>query len=133
MTNLILRDNLEYAVHCDEIGKIIGPISKTHAHLLGVRTALTHYSTWSMIFHPFSGKYGLQLKNPKVLDGFTAGKWDMGIAGHNCYIKDKRSFRAMSFKETLIKEANEEIGLNIEVIDSLEEFIKISKKSHFAK
>ncbi len=120
----ILRDDVEYAIHCDEKGRIIGPISKKHAHLPGVRQALTHYSTWSMIFHAESGKYGLQRKNPKKHDKFGAGKWDMGVAGHNCYIKDKEEYRPMNFKETLLKEASEEIGLPLEVIDSLEEFTK---------
>ena len=79
-TPSILRDDLEYAVHCDEKGMIIGPISKVHAHLPGPRQALTHY-------------------------------------------------RPMDFKETLIKEADEEIGLQIKVVDSLKEFVKYYKSS----
>ena len=127
MAESILRDDIEYIVHCDKEGKIIGPISKIHAHSPGIRQAQTHYSTWSMIFHAESGKYGIQLKNPKKLDEFGAGKWDMGAAGHNCYIKDKNGYRPMDFKETLIKEVDEEIGLDIDVIDSVNEFVKKSK------
>lgn len=128
MIQSILRDDIEYIIHCDENGRIIGPISKVHAHLPGVRQALTHYAAWSMIFHPRSGKYGIQLKNPKKHDEFGAGKWDMGAAGHNCYIKDKNGYRPLDFKETLIKEIDEEIGLDINVTDSVEEFVKLSRK-----
>lgn len=127
MANHFLRDDMEYIVHCDDEGNIIGPISKIHAHLPGVRQTLVHYSTWSMIFHPSSGKYGLQLKNPKKQDSLTAGKWDMGVAGHNCYVKDKSGYRPLDFKETLIKEADEEIGISLNVVDSIEEFIAVSK------
>ncbi len=79
MVESILRDDIEYVVHCDEKGKIIGPLSKIHAHLPGPRQALTHYSTWSMIFHPKSGKYGIQRKNPKKQDKFGAGRYDTGV------------------------------------------------------
>ncbi len=127
MAESILRNDIEYLIHCDENGKIIGPISKIHAHLPGARPVLTHYSTWPMIFHPESGKYGIQLKNPKKYDKFSAGKWDMGVAGHNCYIKEGGGYRPMSFKETLIKEADEEIGIDIDVIDSVDEFAKLAK------
>ncbi len=127
MTKLILDKNIEYIVHCDKNGNITGPISKIQAHASGTRSAQTHYSTWSMIYHPKSGKYGIQLKNPKKLDQFGAGKWDMGAAGHNCYIKDKNGYKPMDFKETLIKEVDEEIGLKIKVIDSIDEFVKLSK------
>ena len=69
----------------------------------------------------------MQLKNPKKHDEFGAGKWDMGAAGHNCYVKENGSYRPMDFKETLIKEVDEEIGLDIDVIDSVDEFVKILK------
>ncbi len=128
MIKPLLRDDVEYVIHCDGKGNIIGPISKKHAHLSGPRQVLTHYSTWSMVFHPKSRKYGIQLKNPKKLDEFGAGKWDMGVAGHNCYVKEKAGYKPMDFKETLIKEANEEIGLDLKVIDSITEFVKLSKK-----
>ena len=59
----LLRKDIEYSVHCDEKGKVIGPISKVHAHMHGVRETLTHYSMWSMIFNPLIGKYGIQQKN----------------------------------------------------------------------
>ncbi|MBS3117320.1 hypothetical protein J4430_00355 [Candidatus Woesearchaeota archaeon] len=113
MVESVLRGDIEYIIHCDEKGRIIGPISKTHAHLSGVRETLTHYSTWSMIFNPESGKYGIQLKNQKKHDKFGAGKWDMGAAGHNCYIRNKKGYKPMGFKETLIKEVDEEIGINL--------------------
>lgn len=127
MVKLNSNEEEEYIVQCDEKGKIIGPISKVRAHLPGIRQALTHYSTWSMIFHAESGKYGIQLKNPKKHDKFGAGRWDMGAAGHNCYIKDKNGYRPMDFKETLIKEVDEEIGLKVKVVDSVQEFVKFSK------
>ncbi len=46
MSNNILRDDIEYVIHSDSNGNIIGPISKVHDHIKGVREALTHYSTW---------------------------------------------------------------------------------------
>ena len=85
----ILRDDIEYIIHSDSNGNIIGPISRNHAHTDRVRSALTHYSTWSMVYHLKSGKYGIQLKNPKKHDKYGAGKWDMGAAGHNFYLKKK--------------------------------------------
>ncbi len=122
MKNQILREDIEYAVHCDETGKIIGPISKKHAHLPGARTALTHYSTWSMIFHPDTGTYGIQRKNPEKDDALNAGKWDMGAAGHNCYVKEDDVYRPNMFPENLAKEAEEEIGIKIKMVDTAEEF-----------
>ncbi len=124
MAEPILRDDIEYLIHCDERGRIIGPISKTHAHLPGVRSVLTHYATWSMVFHQPSGKYGIQRKNPKKSDMLGAGRWDMGVAGHNCYVDDRNGYRPMGFKETLVKEANEEIGLEVEVVNSISGFVK---------
>src|SRR3989344_6072375 len=108
MNEPLLRDDIEYVIHCDEKGKIIGPLSKLHAHLPGPRQVLTHYSTWAMVFHPKSGRYGIQLKNPKKHDPFGAGKWDMGIAGHNCYVKtrERENYRSMGFAETLTKEGD---------------------------
>lgn len=127
MAESILRDDIEYLIQCDTDGKIIGPISKIHAHLPGPRQVLTHYSTWAMVFHPASGRYGIQFKNPKKPDRFGAGRWDTSVGGHNCYIKDKDGYKPMNFKETLIKETDEEIGLNVTVIDSVQEFVKFSK------
>lgn len=124
MSQNILRDDIEYGIHSDSNGNIIGPISKTHAHLEGVRAILTHYSTWSMIYHPDSRKYGIQLKNPQKHDKYGAGKWDMGVAGHNCYIKENGFFKPVDFDENLIKEAKEEIGIDIEMFQSKDEFIK---------
>ncbi|MEA2065042.1 MAG: hypothetical protein U9O66_01955 [Patescibacteria group bacterium] len=128
MTKNILRNDIEYIIHCDSEGNIIGPISKTHAHLEGVRAVLTHYSTWSMIFHPFSNKYGIQLKNPKKHDKYSAGKWDMGAAGHNCYIKENGLFRPLDFDENLAKETEEEIGMKVKMCKSKKEFIKLKNK-----
>lgn len=129
MPKEILRDDIEYAIHCDPEGVIIGPISKTHAHMEGVRQALTHYSTWSMIYHPGSGKYGIQLKNPQKHDKYGGGRWDMGVAGHNCYIKEKGSYRPLDFDENLKKEAKEEIGIDMEMLRSQEEFIRRMKST----
>ena len=128
MTKSILRNDVEYIVHCDEKGKIISPISKIQAHLPGVREVLTHYSTWGMVFHQQSGKYGIQFKNPKKHDRFGAGKWDTSVGGHNCYAKYDGVYRPMNFKETLIKEADEEIGLHIRMLDSLKDFVKCHEK-----
>ncbi|MFH1276392.1 MAG: hypothetical protein ABIH82_04740 [Candidatus Woesearchaeota archaeon] len=116
----------EMIVQCDENGNIIGPIEKDYAHQDGTRQESTHYSTWSMIFNT-SGKYGIQLKNKNKHDKYSGGKWDMGVAGHNCYVKKDDKLVPMNFKETLIKETEEEIGLNIEVIDSKEEFLRLAK------
>ncbi len=122
-----LREDIEYAVHCEKDGKVIGPISKIHAHLPEVRTNLTHYSTWSMIFNQKLQKYGIQKKNPKKHDKFGAGKWDMGVAGHNCYVSDKSKIRFLDFEENLIKEAKEEIGIDLEMCDSTDKLISKSK------
>ena len=125
MPQQILRKDIEYIIHCDKQGTIIGPISKVHAHLPGVRTTLTHYSTWSMIFNPKTGKYGIQFKNPRKQDRLTAGKWDMGVAGHNCYVKERNTFKALNFNENLIKEAKEEIGITIEMAATKAKFLSI--------
>jgi len=77
-----------------------------------------------MIYRPESKKYSIQLKNPKKHDKYGAGKWDMGVAGHNCYVKENGFFRPLDFDENLIKEAKEEIGIDIEMFQSKEEFIK---------
>jgi isopentenyldiphosphate isomerase len=124
MSQDILRDDIEYLIHSDDNGNIIGPISKTHAHQEVIRAELTHYSTWSMIYYPKSGKYGIQLKNPKKHDKYSAGKWDMGVAGHNCYIKENGDFRPLDFDENLIKEAKEEIGIDIEMFGFKNEFLE---------
>ena len=124
MNQNILRDDIEYIIHSDSNGNILGPISKTHAHLEGVRAILTHYSTWSMIYHPSTGKYGIQLKNPKKHDKYGAGKWDMGVAGHNCYFKEKGFFKPLDFDENLAKEAQEEIGIHIEMRKSKNKFVE---------
>ncbi len=128
MTTKLLRDDIEYIIHCDAGGKIIGPISKTHAHLPGVRPTLTHYSSWSMIYHVSTGKYGLQRKNPNKLDKNSAGKWDMGVAGHNCYILEDGGYRPLGFNENLPKEAEEEIGITLQMCSSREEFINTMNK-----
>ena len=127
MNQNILRDDIEYAIHCDKSGKIIGPISKSHAHLDGVRATLTHYSNWAMIYNPELKKYGLQLKRPKKHDKFSKPKWDMGVAGHNCYYKEKGIYKPLLFSENLIKETDEEIGLNLEMINDLNSFLDKSK------
>ncbi len=127
MTKNILRDDVEYIIHSDSKGNIIGPISKTYAHMEGVRAVLTHYSTWSMIYHYESGRYGIQLKNSKKHDKYGAGKWDMGVAGHNCYFKENGFFRPLDFEENLVKEAKEEIGIDIEMYKSKDDFLKVIK------
>jgi len=120
----ILRDDIEYIIHSDFEGNIIGPISKDHAHMGLVRVVLTHYSTWSMIYNQKTWKYGIQLKNPKKHDKYGAWKWDMGFAGHNCYIKDEGIFRPLWFNENLVKEAKEEIWIDIEMCNSKGDFKK---------
>lgn len=126
--NKILRNDIEYSVHCEENGVVIGPIAKTYAHLDGARSVLCHYSTWSMIYNPLIGKYGIQLKNPKKHDKYNAGKWDMGVAGHNPYVKYKNDYKYLDFEENLIKEAKEEIGIKLKITKNLKEFIKSVKK-----
>jgi len=124
MNQDIFKDDIEYIIQCDSKGNIIGPISKTDAHSEKLRATSTHYSTWSMVFHLQSGRYGIQLKNPKKSDKYSAGKWDMGVAGHNNYIKENKSYQPLDFNETLIKESEEEIGLKLKMVDSLKEFFK---------
>ncbi len=124
MSQKILRDDVEYIIHSDSQGNIIGPISRDHAHAEGVRSMLTHYSTWSMVYYPKSGKYGLQLKNPQKHDKYGAGKWDMGVAGHNYYFNDNGVLRPLDFDENLIEEAKEEIGIDIKISKSKDEFLR---------
>lgn len=120
----LLRDDIEYAVHCEDDGTVIGPFSKTHAHLDGVRPVIKHYSTWSMVYNPKTRKYGIQLKNPLKHDTLNAGRWDMGVAGHNCYVQEKSGeYRYLNFLENLAKEAEEEIGLKLELHDNFNSFI----------
>jgi len=127
MNQNILKEDIEYAIHCDKFGNILGPISKAHAHLEGVRPALTHYSTWAMVYNPKLKKYGLQLKRPKKHDKFDKPKWDMGVAGHNCYFKKDNTYKPLLFEENLIKEADEEIGINLKISKDLNEFLEVSK------
>lgn len=121
-----LRGDIEYIVHSDRQGKIVGPISKSHAHRDGVRKALTHYSTWAMVYNPRLKKYGLQLKKIKEHDKFSVPKWDMGVAGHNCYVEENGVFRPLLFGDNLVKETDEEIGLSVKVYEKLEDFIAAS-------
>ncbi len=123
----ILRNDIEYIIHSDEKGNIIWPISKNHAHIKWVRENLTHYSTWSMIYNPKIWKYGIQLKNPKMHDKYTWWKWDMWVAWHNCYIKENWEFKPLNFEENLVKEAKEEIWINIEICKTKQEFLKFIK------
>jgi isopentenyldiphosphate isomerase len=127
MGNSILRDDIEYAIHSDRSGNIIGPISKAHAHLDGARPALTHYSTWAMIYNPKLKKYGLQLKRPKAHDKFSKPKRDMGVAGHNCYFKEDGIYRPLLFGENLAKETDEEIGLKVKMCEDADEFMEKAK------
>lgn len=120
----LLRDDIEYSVHCEENGKVIGPISKLHAHQNGARGAICHYSTWSMVFNILTGKYGIQLKNLKKHDKHSAGKWDMGVAGHNQYVKYRGSYRYLDFEENLIKEAEEEIGIKLIMDKTVKNFLR---------
>jgi len=129
MTHIKLQDDIEYIIHSDNEGNIIGPISKMHAHTEGVRANLTHYSTWSMIYHLPSGKYGIQLKNPTKYDKHTAGKWDMGVAGHNCYEKHGDEYIPLGFSENLKKEIAEEIGINLKMFNDVDVFVKSAKES----
>ncbi|MFC1682203.1 NUDIX domain-containing protein [Nanoarchaeota archaeon] len=127
MEKNILREDIEYAIHCEKDGIIIGPLSKTHAHLQGVRPTLTHYSTWAMIYNPSLKKYGLQLKTPKKHDNFKTPKWDMGVAGHNYYKKEGNIFRPVLFEENLVKETDEEIGLKLEPFTKLKDFLGVAR------
>ncbi len=123
-----LDDTFEYIIQSDEKGNIIGPIEKNYAHSDGVRAAVTHYSTWSMVYHPRSGTYGIQLKNPTKHDTYTAGKWDMGVAGHNRYVRRGELMEPLSFEENLSKEAQEEIGITLKVCVDLPSFLEKAKK-----
>lgn len=125
-----LRDDIEYSVQCEVDGKVIGPISKTYAHQEDVRGEICHYSTWSMMFNILTGKYGIQLKNPKKHDKHGAGKWDMGVAGHNQYVKYGGGYRYLGFSESLVKEAKEEIGIDIVMHDNQGDFLRDISKTN---
>ncbi len=129
MKNTNLKDDVEYIIHSDSKGNIIGPIPKNEAHSEGIRVNQTHYSTWSMIYNLSSGQYGIQLKNPNKHDKYGAGKWDMGVAGHNCYIKENDSYRPIGFDENLIKEAKEEIGIDLKMHNTREDFLNEIKNN----
>ena len=129
MAHIKLRDDIEYSIHSDNKGNIIGPISKIHAHTEGVRANLTHYSTWSMIYHLPSGKYGIQLKSSANLDKLTAGKWDIGVAGHNIYQKQNDNYVPLDFSENLKKEAKEEIGINLKMFEDVSSFVESAKEA----
>jgi isopentenyldiphosphate isomerase len=111
----------ELLVKCDSKGNIIGPIEKNFAHTGNTRLNTVHYSTWSMIWNSNLKKYGLQLKNANKYDSEQIQKWDMSVAGHNCYQNNK----PMNFNETLIKETEEEIGLELEMFSKKEFLLKI--------
>ncbi len=117
-----MREELEYIIHCDEQWKVIWPISKSHAHLKWVRETICHYSTRSMVYNPVSKKYGIQLKNPKKHDSSTWWRWDMWVAWHNCYVKEGDKYRYLDFEENLQKEAEEEIGIHVNMFEKLEKF-----------
>lgn len=123
-----LKDDVEYVVYCESDGTIIAPISKEYAHSKEIRPKLAHYSTWAMVYNPILKKYGLQLKQPKKWDDNHTPKWDMGVAGHNCYIKENGEYKPLSFEENLIKETDEEIGLNLKMVYSLKEFLEALKE-----
>ena len=123
-----LQENNEYIIQSDDKGNIIGPIEKKYAHSEGVRSAVTHYSTWSMIYHLSSGTYGIQLKNPKKHDAHTAGKWDMGVAGHNCYEKRGDEWVPLSFEDNFVKEAKEEIGIDLTVCPDATSLVEKGKQ-----
>jgi len=122
-----LKDNVEYIIQCKPDGTIIGPIDKEYAHTREIRPKLTHYSTWAMIYNPVLKKYGLQLKKIKKHDNFKTPKWDMGVAGHNCYEKKKEKYEPLLFEENLVKETDEEIGLELKMFHSLNKFLEESK------
>ncbi len=120
----MLRTDIEYAVHCETDWTVIGPISKTHAHLSWARETLTHYSTRSMLYNPQLQKRWLQLKNEQ--------KWskrDMWVAWHNCYVQDGDSWRVVWFQENLAKEAKEEIWMDLTMYETLEDFLVAMKES----
>lgn len=116
-----LRNDIEYIIHCESDGTIIGPLAKGYAHMPGVRETLTHYSTWSMIFHPKSGTYGIQQKNPAKHDMLTGGKWDMGAAGHNVYECIENNLQPLLFDGNLQKEVSEEIGMEVTIVERIQE------------
>ena len=124
MRTPLLRDDIEYVVHCDDRGTIIGPLSKVHAHMPNVRQALTHYSTWGMVWHPLCQQYGIQLKRVKAHETYVQPRWDIGVAGHNCYVEAEGGYAPLSFAETLVKEADEEIGLTVSMCDTRESFVE---------
>ena len=118
----MLRTDIEYIVHCEKDGTVIWPLSKLHWHYAGVRENLTHYSTRSMVYNPVLRTYGIQLKNPKKQDSSTWAKWDMWVAGHNCYIYVNWEREYMDFEDNLAKEAKEEIWIHVTMYDNIDVF-----------
>ncbi len=118
----LLRTDLEYIIHCDINWKIIGPISKTHAHLPWVRETLFHYVTWSMVYNPILWKYWIQLKNPKKNDSSQWWIRDMWVAWHNCYTQEEGEYKYLGFDQNLEKEANEEIWIHLRMLNDIESF-----------
>lgn len=124
----MLRNDLEYIVHCESDGTVIWPLSKIHWHYTWVRENLTHYSTWSMVYNPILRTYWIQLKNPKKQDSSTWWKRDMWVAGHNCYTQVNWNREYMSFEDTLTKEAREEIWLRIQISNDINSFKWIAER-----
>lgn len=109
----LLQEDIEYIVHCDEKGWVIWPISKVHAHLPWVKETLCHYVTRSMVYNPILQQYWIQLKNPKKNDSSQWWIRDMGVAWHNCYIRENNQYKYLTFDENLQKEAEEEIWIQV--------------------
>jgi len=119
----MLRSDIEYIIHCESDGTIIWPLSKIHAHTSGARESLCHYSTWSMVFNIDLQKYWLQRKNPNKYDKNSAWKRDMGVAWHNCYELQNDVYVPIMFEDNLIKEAQEEIWIELRMFDTENAFI----------
>lgn len=121
--NNILRKDIEYIVHSDERGNVIGPISKTHAHLPKIRPVLCHWATWVMIYHVNLEKWGVSLNKPKPKKQRFTKFWNLSVGGHNSYVHNNNEWKYLNFKETMIKEAKEEVGLDIVSCNDKNEFI----------
>jgi len=114
---MLLNENIEYLIHCDEEGNNIGPISREHAHIPTVRKELCHKVVSAMVYCKNTNKWCIQQKFSKAIKKKI---WDISVGGHCTYEKKGNDYEALDFNETLIKESYEELGLSITINKNLE-------------
>jgi len=127
---MLLKDDIEYLIHCDEKGNTISPISRKHAHLPEIRKKLCHKAIVVMVYCKQTNKWCIQKKFSKAINKSI---WDPSVGGHCTYEKKNNSYEELSYEKTLLKEAYEELGLKISINESLESNTGFIIKTHHYK